>query len=170
MSAEHTPEPWRIDRGCAWVIVAGDGFSVGETSPGNPEDVSEEEADANARRIVACVNACRDSETEDLERLGKDYIQPLLNLIEQRDELTKALRDVLNMHAMPTEPPTYRDHTGAMAKARVVLHKSAAPQAHSEASGEVRKDSASEPALAADTALVEALRASVAIAKLGDKS
>ena len=48
----HTPEPWFFVRGMIY----------SHTQLG----------DGNARRIVACVNACQGFETEELEQLVKD--------------------------------------------------------------------------------------------------
>ncbi len=58
MSAKHTPGEWFVTRtayGPHWSIGAG-GRSIGRVG-----------VEANARRIVACVNACAGQSTEDLE-------------------------------------------------------------------------------------------------------
>lgn len=49
--ATHTPGPWRIESN-PFVIVAGEGFSIADTAPGNPLDVSQGTARANAKLIV----------------------------------------------------------------------------------------------------------------------
>lgn len=58
----HTPEPWR--HGVNAMIVA-DGLPVADCAPDLCEDDTPE---PNARRIVACVNACRGIPTEVLEK------------------------------------------------------------------------------------------------------
>jgi len=54
--ADHSPEPW-LQAGD--VILCGDGPDIAQTTGYN--------FDANARRIVACVNACKALSTEWLE-------------------------------------------------------------------------------------------------------
>lgn len=72
---KHTPEPWRTGNVSTTVVAdSDDGLHItGATGPdaleyygGNliAESVSEE----NARRIVACVNACAGIPTEELEQ------------------------------------------------------------------------------------------------------
>lgn len=53
------------------------------------------DADANARRLVACWNACEGAKTEDLEALGPQFIEPVIKLIDQRDELLVSLERLL---------------------------------------------------------------------------
>jgi hypothetical protein len=48
-------------------------------------------AEANARRLVACWNACEGLHTESLER-GKPLADQLVDALTQRDELLAALR------------------------------------------------------------------------------
>jgi hypothetical protein len=72
--AEHTPEPWRaIDTQGIWAgcIAAGDDDEVCDmiVPPMDDDEKATEIANANARRIVACVNACVGIETETLEIL-----------------------------------------------------------------------------------------------------
>lgn len=69
--SEHTKEPWRTgvyDEESGWVDLYSDsndeGLPIGSTRHANSE--------ANARRIVACVNACVGVDTE---RLEFDYFQ-----------------------------------------------------------------------------------------------
>lgn len=61
------------------------------------EWMAEGEKEANARRLVACWNACEGSTTESLELLGSDYIKPLVDLIRQRDELLAALYEATDL-------------------------------------------------------------------------
>jgi hypothetical protein len=93
---KHTPEPWGLSiYPDSLVIVAGRGFSVCDCVPGNPIDISADEAIANARRIVACVNACSGITTEELEEEGKDALDisdGIAELGKQRDALVIALK------------------------------------------------------------------------------
>lgn len=68
-ASEHTPTPWKL-------FTAQDGtkfLGIGDDTGGGITDGGfglwrdDEEALANARRIVACVNACAGIETETLE-------------------------------------------------------------------------------------------------------
>ncbi len=45
----------------------------------------------DARRLAACWNACDGSETEDLERLGADFIAPWIKMLDERDNAVKEL-------------------------------------------------------------------------------
>ncbi len=58
---EHMKEPWVVD---GWIINQ-DGFMVAAAISSLPARVRK----ANARRIVACVNACRD--------VPRDYLDDL---------------------------------------------------------------------------------------------
>lgn len=61
---QHTPEPWILDGNC--VAAESDQLNKGYyTAIGRGPD-----RDGNARRIVACVNACRGLPTEELEQKG----------------------------------------------------------------------------------------------------
>jgi hypothetical protein len=58
---DHSPEPWTFDDdGEVWDIRGAEGYSVFSHEGYCAED--------NARRIVACVNACRHLPTEFLDR------------------------------------------------------------------------------------------------------
>jgi hypothetical protein len=85
---EHTKEPW-------WntgVVIKADGNIPAQAT--SWED---------ARRIVACVNACAGIPTEDLERWGTSLITKIqedniARLTKQRDELVAALEELLYAH------------------------------------------------------------------------
>ncbi len=66
--AEHSPEPWKLIRD--YFIEDIEGTSVVD------EDGIVQPADA--RRIVACVNACVDIETADLEKMPPRFLVELL--------------------------------------------------------------------------------------------
>lgn len=63
----HSPEPWVVR--FSTVVYSKSGTTVAHVAVrGHGEAlVSDEEVKANARRIVACVNACAGMSTEDLE-------------------------------------------------------------------------------------------------------
>ena len=93
MSDQHTPEPWiqeYDDNGFYEIKSEQDSRRITFTQREGSTD------EANARRIVACVNACKGISTEDLETLPT--LQTALDeaaLIEkQRDELLAALESV----------------------------------------------------------------------------
>ena len=91
---EHTPEPW-ISEGSFIGIPNGKGTFYMSTLSG----INQERREADARRIVACVNACAGLSTEFLEQI--DSIQAALTgqlvvtevLEKQRDELLAALEN-----------------------------------------------------------------------------
>jgi hypothetical protein len=100
----HTEEPWIISdedsdcitaksrEGMAEICIVETGFS----EPFNSEQV------ANARRIVACVNACAGIPTDVIENFsatgnlfakqGKDWLSD----VQQRDELLAALKGLVD--------------------------------------------------------------------------
>lgn len=65
----HTKEPWiasQEENEAEWGIDSGKwGIAICAASPGNGT------AESNARRIVACVNACKGSPTEALEEMNR---------------------------------------------------------------------------------------------------
>lgn len=89
----HTKEPWHVAPGGDYCdIVCQDHVDIART------DVEED-----ARRIVACVNACIGLETEMLLALVRDgtTLQNIMGrgliCLEQRDELLAALEDAMIM-------------------------------------------------------------------------
>jgi hypothetical protein len=72
----HTPGPWLRDDTTIYVLEPSDGWADGKTRMRNRFTVSvqgcrhtpKEEIDANARRIVAAVNACESISTHALEQ------------------------------------------------------------------------------------------------------
>lgn len=100
---KHTPEPWSVDPDStdyyasildadgADTILLGDYGDWWMTK-------------ANARRIVACVNACAGIETGHLEKYGlPDLAQKISDLRKQRDELLKALERFMDSHEECTD-------------------------------------------------------------------
>ncbi len=104
MSA-HTPGPWRLKpshqqgrSAAAFYIIGG----VRSRSPGvaHIKNSPTQPVEANARRIVACVNACEGVTTERLEDLGKPLMQHLFGAderaarqVKERDELLAVLEE-----------------------------------------------------------------------------
>lgn len=85
---KHTPEPWH----CSDCIIST------EYQLGTDEYVAKAEAISDARRIVACVNACKHYTTEGLEDVGEnlsgvfaDVRARCAELVAQRDELLAAI-------------------------------------------------------------------------------
>ncbi len=67
MKTKHTPEPWKVKEDkmaglLAWDIDSNSGLITFESL------ISQEDA----RRIVACVNACAGISTEELEKIVSD--------------------------------------------------------------------------------------------------
>lgn len=93
--SQYTKEPWYVAHHSH--IYADGHLHVGSTSDpialsGNPIKT---QAD-NARRIVACVNACAGISTETLELDGGSigfYKSMAANANQQRDELLSAIKD-----------------------------------------------------------------------------
>jgi len=84
LMSEHTKEPWGIHKSKNFVaILDSEGKHLAELW-----QRAEYDSVANARRIVACVNACVGIETETLERLSHcGVLTPLHHmLMQERDE------------------------------------------------------------------------------------
>jgi hypothetical protein len=101
----HTKEPWQVNfsdstqicdcdgesRGCAPIAVMADG---------------DDDAEANARRIVACVNACAGLGTEALDsrfgiaremwEVADDRLARIHMVVRQRDKLLEASKTALD--------------------------------------------------------------------------
>ena len=97
MSNQHTPEPWVFDQQAEIPhVMTPDGYAIVEACPwGSISD--QETMSANARRIVACVNACAWIDTEYLEReqyLGTASFAMRDAAEKQRDELLAALLEI----------------------------------------------------------------------------
>ena len=102
----HTPEPWSVFKH-SWSesSIVAHGFDHGicglDINHATEETQESDEAlmDANARRIVACVNACAGIGTGHLEKYGlPDFAQKISDLVQQRDELLAALEFYAERH------------------------------------------------------------------------
>lgn len=87
---KHHPEPWR-----AWQPERSNGFWYIDGYDTNSMIVAYRyDAEANARRIALCVNACKNltnGELDDLISLGGMSLDMLKRLTAQRDELVTRL-------------------------------------------------------------------------------
>lgn len=103
----HTPEPWTFNkndlRGFDFQIRAAEGVQIGETQELLGKKRALANPAENARRIVACVNACAGIPTETLEETGsfpEAAARELKTLKQQRDRLLEEIKRVLA--ALPT--------------------------------------------------------------------
>ena len=98
--SKHTPEPWVMStkaNGNWWHISAGNqAIAAVHAASKKRNEPYASMFEANARRIIACVNACAGLPTEQLESspLG-GVLNGVAGLIAQRDELLAALEGVL---------------------------------------------------------------------------
>ena len=92
----HTPEPWSYDLsdGCDLRIYSETNSNIvyGCGCCGSPNC-----EDADARRIVACINACAGISTEQLECPGGNVAKVAGRLMKQRDELLAALTEIAEL-------------------------------------------------------------------------
>ena len=89
-SPGHSPEPWEVTE-----VGAGEYFIV-KFEPGGDgweHSVGEIDREADARRIVACVNACKNVPTEALEVYGRAALVERVVVItrEALDQMQEAL-------------------------------------------------------------------------------
>lgn len=89
--SKHTPEPWAIHEDASGDIFISGSYHTYIAEIGNPD---EDGAAADARRIVACVNACAGLPTEQLESgpLG-GILNGAAGLVSQCDDLLKVKED-----------------------------------------------------------------------------
>lgn len=94
---EHTAEPWTIDLRGGALVLRGKATEAVATLP-RPETegygvVSGVERRANARRIVAAINACAGIETETLKEGPLVEVQDRAGVAEARTDAAEALLD-----------------------------------------------------------------------------
>lgn len=122
---KHTQEPWKLYRNDQSVGDA-NGFAVCDVWPRGDDGMASEEGKANARRIVACVNACEGIPTEDLEQSPRRMFHFLADFasceIEKRGEVEKQRDELLDVQ---------KDHHRLVRELDVLLNgvDGAAPQA-----------------------------------------
>lgn len=101
---KHTKEPWKAifdannPEGIQWGITDQYGLWICDCFD-NANLLADHSSEINARRIAACVNACKGYRTDDLEYVGRwisagEACDPaeLVNVTAQRDELLAALK------------------------------------------------------------------------------
>jgi hypothetical protein len=109
----HTKEPWVVSKhndgfGIAKETDYGN-YWIADAIPNQPAGATEE---ANARRIVAAVNACKGITNEELEWIASTGgmlgpRQDISMLAEQRDELLASLKRIRGM-TDADDPGSYR--------------------------------------------------------------
>ena len=113
---KHTPEPWAIDPddrpNMHWNnhIVSEANPNIAICFMAHDGTEQNERGEANARRIVACINACAGCATEALETapvgfFNSTYGHPkyLEEITKQRDELLAALERFMDSHEECTD-------------------------------------------------------------------
>lgn len=114
MKTQHTPEPWKVTADSRAHIVI--------DTEGN--EICVLESEANARRIVACVNTLKEIKTEWLEQeksiivLGAPIADRFREIEAQRDELLAALEACL-----PHVIDSWDEDHSAVIKARAAIAK-----------------------------------------------
>lgn len=89
---QHTAEPWKFRKAKTVTHIFNAARPIAKIGSGHVENPQDE---SNARRIVACVNACEGIDTLQLEILDvKTTLDGADELIKQRDQL-KQQRDKL---------------------------------------------------------------------------
>lgn len=95
--SKHTPEPWeanQVSGTSEYFITEYDEYIDADKFP----EIARVYSEANAARIVACVNACKDIPTEHLENAAENTRKIIANakaIEQQRDELLAILEDIL---------------------------------------------------------------------------
>jgi hypothetical protein len=99
----HTKEPWQVTEGDLIItdknaVIAVASSGCGYNGNIRPRTISDEQKGENARRIVACVNACAGIQNDILEnemfRGAMNSKAYLIDAIQQRDELLEALKKI----------------------------------------------------------------------------
>lgn len=147
MSAQHTQTPW-VHNTAGYPkadIIGSNGRNIAHTwnvaaSPAKTAEALKArtaEDRANARHIVACVNACEGITTERLEDLGRPLMQHLIGcderaarqvkeaaaLTAQRDDLLSALKLVTDRIEFCASQEEMRRHMPTIEHARAVIAK-----------------------------------------------
>lgn len=110
MSTQHTQGAIRYeyDPGYCGEIISSNGHTVAT--------FVDEPSEADARRLVACWNACNGITTERLEDLGRPLMQHLIGaderagrMVKERDELLESLEALVNeQQPLGIDRPTYQ--------------------------------------------------------------
>ncbi len=103
---KHTPEPWHTAERSGFPFHIDDARGESVAMMLADDDHDEQRGLDNARRIVACVNACAGIPTEMLEERREcagAWFPELENAKKQRDELLAALEFMLERISEPPE-------------------------------------------------------------------
>lgn len=122
----HTKEPWRIGQYVPQVVCAvHEGEDVIVVEPFGMNDASDLRLPlivqhANARRIVACVNALEHVSTEQLET-GEllSLSQQAVDLRRQRDGLLEAMAMIMHATAPTHNDGAYHENAYSLAEAAI---------------------------------------------------
>lgn len=128
---KHTPGPWHVGMRPGPIVYGQNGAQVADMidnpriSP--PVLVGENENRANARRIVACVNACEGISTEEAENTNvRGALDQADGWKQQRDELLAALTAIAATDdAFATGGDVARVEMGKLAREAVAKCKGA---------------------------------------------
>lgn len=99
----HTSEPWSIHDNGVYIELCGNNEKIGDVCASKyHRDEDENEVDFsrdNARRIVACVNACAGLSTDDLEKSGliSAVGNELLLIEKERDTYRDLCSEILKL-------------------------------------------------------------------------
>lgn len=93
--ADHTKEHWLCDKRTVYALNK-NGFDI-FSAVVQDCSTSNSEMEENARRIVACVNACEGIETDELNAYRVMSAKEYREIERQRDELLKIAKDVIGM-------------------------------------------------------------------------
>ena len=123
MEQKHTPGPWSIDQYRSIKTANGETLLLGGIVTPMTLGDSMREGWANARRIVACVNACEGIDTEQLERhynagggidsaMEESALRDQVAVCKQRDMLLEALECIANSQLLPSkgDPTVLREY------------------------------------------------------------
>lgn len=104
MTTEHTPGPLAMSNayggGSAIWIAPNDGAKMVlqgaqclRSDTVKYEEIGVDQLQANARRLVACWNACKGTPTESLEENGAAWYEHVIGLAKQNDELALVVKE-----------------------------------------------------------------------------
>lgn len=93
--SNHTKEHWLCDKRTVYALNK-NGFDIFSAVVQDCR-TSNSEMEENARRIVACVNACEGIETDELNAYRVMSAKEYREIERQRDELLKIAKDVIGM-------------------------------------------------------------------------
>ena len=123
---QHTPTPWKIEeRGMYSDDIRGGGSNSPIVCMLSLDAKTLTEMKANARRIVACVNACEGIDTEVLEALPLNFKQHAIEfeiLKAQNARLLEALKGFAEYTGEMIYPVSWQDvvrETGEKARAAI---------------------------------------------------